>query len=191
VNRLHIVWMAVFLSSAANLPADDGGYGVRAFVEPGCELTPVNGKAALLSGLRLGVMLSPSFSIGMEGYRMAKDMQTDQPGIHGNPVRLNTRYGGLVLEYMHRPEKRLHGTVRFLFGGGLAEFRERGFDLESVDDGFWLIYGNIGFELNLTAWLRLSSNIGERFVNGIETANFGNGDIGGVHVTAGLKLGKY
>jgi hypothetical protein len=182
--------MAVFLLAAMNLPADDAGYGMKIFVEPGCKLTPINGKATLLSGLRIGVMLSPSFSIGLGGYKMTKDMQTGQPGVHGNPVWLNTRYGGLVLEYLHRPEKRLHGTVRFLFGGGLAEFREAGFDLESIEDGFWLIYGNADLELNLTSWLRLSAGIGERFVNGIGTANFDNGDIGGVHVAVGLKLGK-
>jgi hypothetical protein len=167
-----------------------GSFKFKPYIEPGCKLTSVIGNPALMYGVRLGVVIDSLLSVGLGGYKMGKDMLTDQPSIHEKPIWLNVEYGGLVLEYINQPDKTIHYTVEFLLGGGLSEFKEHNADVELLNDGFFLILGNANLEINVLPWLRFNCGIGQRYVTGIDMVSFSNSDIGGTYLTAGLRFGK-
>jgi hypothetical protein len=137
------------------------------------------------------MIVDSSLSVGVGGYMMGKDILTDQPSIHEKPIWLNVQYGGIVLEYINKPEKMFHYTVEFVFGAGHAEFKEHDADLELRDDSFWLVYGGANLEVNALKWLHINCGLGQRYVSGIEMDNFSNSDIGGLYVSFGLRFGKF
>ncbi len=83
-------------------------------------------------------------------------------------------HGGLVLGYAYPTKKALHlmGSVKVGAGAvGLAR-RYNDWDLEldenDINDAIFVVTPEVGVELNLTHWMRVSATAGYRFVDGFE-----------------------
>ena len=83
-------------------------------------------------------------------------------------------HGGLVLGYSFPTKKALHLTssVKIGAGGvGLArQYNDFDWDFEDEDfsDAILVVLPEVGLELNLTHWMRVSATAGYRFVDGFE-----------------------
>lgn len=83
-------------------------------------------------------------------------------------------HGGLVLAYAYPTKKSLHltGSVKLGAGAtGLArKYSDWEWDVEENDfhDAILVVTPEVGAELNLTHWMRVSATAGYRFVDGFE-----------------------
>ncbi len=96
---------------------DHGGY-----IAPVVKATKLNGQLGVLAGLRGGLIVDHSVSIGLAGYALVNNLPADQAGPQNQP-NLNLYYGGLELQYLYDPSSVVHLTINTLAGVGLVGTR--------------------------------------------------------------------
>lgn len=133
---------------------------VGAFGGPILEIGSLNGEVGADVGGG-GALIINNFFLG--GYGMG----TDYPELEINNLDYNLRFkhGGFWLGYTLREYKLAHLYSSVKIGWGKAQLRRNG-NTDFTDRHFTMT-PELGFELNLTDWFKLSFTGGYRWVNGI------------------------
>jgi len=133
---------------------------IGAFGGPIIEVGSINGEVGADVGGG-GALMINNFFIG--GYGLG----TDYPEIRIGEVDYNIRFkhGGLWLGYTTNPEKLVHFYSSLRMGSGKSQIRGDGPD--SGSDRVFVMTPELGFEVNLTSFMRIAITGGYRVVNGV------------------------
>jgi hypothetical protein len=121
-------------------------------VAPEVKLSRMNGEFAALAGCSFGLVMKPSFLIGVAGYGKITDIFT-----HGY-----MGYGGIILEYSMDPHRLVHFSIGGLLGAGNAA---------ASPSPFFVAEPQGRVNVNVTPWFRLGFGGGYRFIEGARCAN--------------------
>jgi len=150
-----INWAAVCAVAQSQQPTETllkGKTQLGFAVSPEIKFTKMNGEFAVLAGGSLGLMVKPSFLLGVGGYGKITDIFSN--GYMG--------YGGFILEYFKDPRRMVHYSVGGLLGAGYAQ---------AYPFPFVVAEPQARVSLNVTRWFRLGFGGGYRFVAGARCAN--------------------
>ncbi|RMH53747.1 MAG: hypothetical protein D6685_15440 [Bacteroidetes bacterium] len=197
------LWLVLLLWSAGavcgqpaeTLLGDDLTYGV--FAAPVVRWTVFDGDAAMLAGGRVGWILHVhprhALVLGGGGYGLVTRHRVAGVTRNGRPMYLTFGYGGLELEYVHRPRRLLHPTVQVLVGAGGVGYREA-----LVDGGrtgalepFFVVEPGVRVVLNVTPHLRLGLGGGYRFVRGVRLPPLGAADLSRAAGVVSVRVGRF
>jgi len=131
-----------------------------AFGGPILEISSINGEVGADVGGG-GALIINNFFLG--GYGMGTDYP--QMELDGIDYDIRYRHGGFWLGYTHNDLRAVHLYSSVRIGWGKAQLRNDG-DTEFEDQHFTLT-PELGIELNLTDWFRISFTGGYRWVNGV------------------------
>lgn len=163
-----------------------GGFG-----GPVIKIGPVYGETAALIGGRGGWIVDHRFIIGGGGYGLISEV----PSKAFPELEMNMGYGGVELEYIHRPNKLTHWSFMVLIGGGGAGFSERNSDSWDADydyDNFFIVEPSALMMLNVTPFFRLGAGGSYRFIRGINRdSELTDSDLGGAAFVIMLKFGTF
>ena len=164
-----------------------GGFG-----GPVVKLTEIGEEFGVLLGGRGGWIIDGSFVIGGGGYALVNQGNFEAvPGPLGDPGTLSMGYGGLELEYVHRPDERVHFSVGTLVGWGGLTWDPQGQAGEQESDGFFVAEPALNVVLNVARQVRAGVGVSYRFAQGVELAELRNGEISGVAGVLTLKFGSF
>ena len=91
-----------------------GGFGA-----PVVKFTGIDDRFGVLVGGRGGWIINGSFVLGAGGYGLANVNNFERSvAALGDTRRLVMGYGGLELEYVHRPDELVHFSTNLLIGAG-------------------------------------------------------------------------
>jgi len=150
-----INWAAVCASAQSQQPTETllkGKTRLGVAFSPEIKFSKMNGEFAVLAGGSLGLMVKPSFLVGVGAYGKITDIFTN--GYMG--------YGGFVLEYSADPHRLVHYTIGGLLGAGYAQ---------AYPSPFFVGEPQGRVSLNVTRWFRLGFGGGYRLVAGARCAN--------------------
>ena len=102
-------------------------------------------------------------------------------------------YGGLELEYVHRPLEVAHVSLQVLVGaGGAAWDRSNwGHGWDEDIDAFFITEPALNILLNVTKHFRIGFGASYRFVGDVELPRLDNEDIAGPSGNVTIKLGGF
>ena len=105
-----------------------------------------------------------------------------------NEVKL--AHGGFWFGYVPFQHKALHPYSSVRLGWGAVNITEDNID-DEILDGVFVTTPEIGLELNIFRWLRLSGAVGYRWVDGIETATIPSQSYNNWTGTVNLRIGWF
>ncbi|MFA6570317.1 MAG: hypothetical protein WCT77_03695 [Bacteroidota bacterium] len=150
-----------------------GGFGAAV-----TQFSGVDDEFAFMSGIRGGVIINHSVTIGLGSYNFTNQVKHANyvdPVSNKKPF-LEMNYFGLEFEYTWEPLSALHFSVQSLVGSGWTGYRLNS-TFDSHDDHYDPDYGNdwffvatpqISMEVNVTNWMRISTGVGYRVVYGAD-----------------------
>lgn len=165
-----------------------GGWG-----GPTVAATWIDGEPAVMVGGFGAWVINGSFAIGGGGAGIATLHRVEgyEPGRH----TLEGGYGGVTLEYTHRPHDLIHMNVGTLIGaGGMAiyEGSRTKPSRASVDDtAFFVARPQLGAALNVTRFLQVNLMGAYRLVSGSTLEGYGDAALSGPEFALGLRFGSF
>jgi TM2 domain-containing membrane protein YozV len=196
MKKLMVVVLLIVVTGTAGAAEDrtlvGSIYHHGAFIAPVLKATEMKGQLTLLAGGRLAWVANHRFCLGVGGYGLLSDVETDFGGT-GPTALLNFGYGGLEVEYIFYPHHMFHFTVWSLVGAGGADFfsREEGVELEWDGDAFFIVEPGFNLELNIREGWRLDFGYSYRFVSDLQMEGLSNKDLRDVAANLVLRLGKF
>jgi len=170
-----------------------GGYGGPVF-----RVSQVNNGTAIFLGGRGGCIMTNRFSISGAGYGMVNTIKlTDEKNLqhmNSHSARLRMGYGGVDLSYAFASNRRIHGTISTLIGGGIASKSYSLTDSQeevSKTTGIFVLEPMIDIEINAASFIRPCIGIGYRQVLGSQLAGVTNNDLSGFVGRVSVKFGKF
>ena len=143
---------------------------IGAFGGPLIEVGSINGEVGADLGGG-GALIINNFFLG--GYGLGTDYP--QITIDNQDYDLRLQHGGLWLGYTSDPSKLVHFYSSTRLGWGKTKIRGEG--PAAVSDRIFVLTPEIGFEVNLTSYLRMAVTGGYRVVTGVSRLpGFDNGD---------------
>lgn len=82
--------------------------------------------------------------------------------------RMNLAHGGLWLGYTPYTFRMIHPYVSTKIGWGFADIRNDPFRINSNGDAIFVFTPEVGMELNLTRFFRISASVGYRMVSDVD-----------------------
>lgn len=171
----------------------NGGYGAL-----NAGYTQIDGKDALISGVRGAFIFDHSFAIGLGGYGFVNNFDYDYQGI--NPEEkfsLAGGYGGLFIEPIIWGKKPVHLSFPILIGmGGVALINNYSWDWGDYDytyddDLFFVVEPAVELEFNLARCFRLALAASYRYTSDIEMYQTDKNVLNGFNFGATFKFGKF
>ncbi|MEZ4888971.1 MAG: hypothetical protein R3E32_29865 [Chitinophagales bacterium] len=171
-----------------------GGFGALS-----SKIADVNGQTALLTGGQLAVVLNHSLNIGLAGYGLVTDVNSNYIDIAGREYFYEMGYGGLLVEPVVHSNKLVHLSFPIILGGGWVgvtdeRFYERGFDYDHdvvESDVFWVVEPSVNLEVNIWKIARIGFGLGYRYIGDTEFTNTTDADMSGVSGNITFKLGWF
>ena len=177
-----------------------GGFG-----GPEVRYTRIQGEDAMLVGGKGGLLLNHSFVIGGAGYGIVTSHKVDGydwSGIEPFKARdsvacLEGGWGGLYMEYINHPHKRIHLAASALIGaGGLVYTNPRDWDDDKKHEiyessAFFVFEPGIWIELNVFKFMRIDFGAAYRVVAGLDLPNTENSDLSGPSLNMAVKFGSF
>lgn len=169
--------------------ASHGGYGA-----PVVKFTEVAGESAVLVGGRGGWIINHMFVLGGGGYGLSTHVDARTPGPFGERY-LDFGYGGVILEYVIKSDRVVHGSLEVLVGGGAINHRR---DWDDSDwrgapraDAVTVLEPGGTVDVNITTWFRASAGLTYRIVTGARRVMATDGDLSAVSATLVFRFGKF
>jgi hypothetical protein len=170
--------------------AEDGvealfGENMRFTLVPSLRLNPAENALGSTWGVYGGVNLNPNFLVGIGTYATLS-----------NPT-MRMGYTGLILEYVHTPNKLIHFGANALIGYGRASFGGTGLDPFYVIGNVWNVFSgqymviepSVFAETNLNQSLSASLGVTYRWITGYqENRAITNQSLSGVSINLGLRF---
>ena len=145
---------------------EHGGFG-----GPTVKFSQFAGELGLLVGGGGGWVIGKTFTIGGAGYGL---VTTHLVSDGSEDYEIGFGYGGLLLEYLKRPDDLIHYYATCLFGVGGVGFRTPGsyVDLDPAsDDLVYIIEPSVNICLNVTKNLKIAAGASYRYVPGLDQAS--------------------
>ncbi|MEM1214754.1 MAG: hypothetical protein AAGJ82_03670 [Bacteroidota bacterium] len=123
------------------------------------------------------LMMSPVF-IGGYGMGTKRAIHTIKDGPDAGQYDMKFSHGGLWLGFVPKADKLIHpyGSLKIGWGKTRLRFDEDGDNI--FRDNIFVLTPELGFEVNLTEWLKMSVTGGYRLVNGVnEIPDLTNDDL--------------
>jgi hypothetical protein len=172
-----------------------GFYGAFSF-----GYSQINGKDALVSGGRAGMIFNHSTAVGLAGYGFVNNMDgyrwTDD-----NMLRYSLAggYGGIFIEPILGGLNPVHITFPVLFGmGGVAQVRNYGPGYWEIpyfetpeSDVFFIVEPGVELEVNLARFFRAAATLSYRYTSEIELFAIDPDVLRGLHFGLIFKFGKF
>lgn len=165
-----------------------GGYG-----GPMVQTTWVDGNPGILVGGSGAWIINGTFAIGGMGVGLATTHEAE--GYGDTRHTLEGGYGGLTLEYFHRPQSLVHFSAGTLLGaGGVAvlEGDRLDPDRDSIDEtAFFVARPYAGVSLNVTDFFQLFGTGAYRLTVGSTLDNYNDAALSGPEFGIGLRFGSF
>lgn len=152
-----------------------GGFG-----GPLLEFGNIKGEMATSVGGGGGVIID-NFFIGAYGLGSVRNLRYN---INNEDFKMDLAHGGLWMGYTPQTFKMVHPYTSLRVGWGFAEIRNDPFqsgdpfyNRNTNGDAVFVLTPEVGVELNLTRFFRISGSIGYRWVNDVDQlVDFNNND---------------
>lgn len=112
-----------------------------------------------------GGLIIDNFFIGAYGVGSLDHLQYN---IDNEDFRMDLAHGGLWLGYTPATFKIVHPYTSARIGWGFAEIRDDPFKINSNGDAIFVFTPELGVELNLTRFFRMSASAGYRLVSDVD-----------------------
>ena len=157
--------LCAWVSNAQDETLFGGSKRFGVFLGPTVEFASVNGESQVSAGAMLGLVFD-DFYFGFYGQGAADYEDWLDNG--NEPEDLSLAQGGLFLGWYAAQHKVVHPFLGARVGWGVVNVDlDRDFDWDDADHVF-VVTPELGAELNLTRWFRMSGAVGYRFLNGVE-----------------------
>jgi hypothetical protein len=113
-----------------------------------------------------GGLIIDNFFIGAYGIGSLDHLQYNIR--NEDDFRMDLAHGGLWLGYTPATFKVIHPYTSARIGWGFAEIRNDPFNIHSSGDAIFVFTPEVGMELNLTRFFRMSASIGYRIVSDVD-----------------------
>jgi hypothetical protein len=167
---------------------ETGGFGGAAL-----QITALNGNAAIVGGLRGGYILNRRATIGGGYYHILNEINAPQSSRteFGRNLKLVLEYLGVEGEYNLRPSGDLHYSLYGLLGIGYLNYADEDDNTFVLSDRIYLFEPGVSVIYDLTAWMRLDTRVGYRFIAGVTRRDLSSSDVSGPELTFTLQFGKF
>lgn len=174
-----------------------GGYGGLAV-----NWSQIDGKDAVLVGIRGGWIINHGISIGLGGYGFANDLSYNKTidNIKGD-YAMAGGYGGLVIEPIIGAKWPVHVSIPILIGaGGVSLYNNNYYPYDPYHDyyyypesasAFFVLEPGIEVELNMVKFMRIAVGGYYRYTSGLDLAATDTHALDGFSVGVVLKFGKF
>ena len=158
------------------------------------KFSKLKGESATLTGLRFGLNINQKFSICAAGYGLISRISysfADQSGkIWELPIVF--RYGGVFLEYIINPQKKIHFSIGTLIGvGGVTRSYPLSVEKDVLAWGnFFIVEPEFNIILNINESSRFGLGFCYRYLSGVTKDWISNANLRGVSFHLILRLGK-
>lgn len=160
------------------------------------------GQTGVLAGFRGCWTINHTFSMGFAGYWLftAPDKTIETIQYEPENYYMRTGYGGLFLEYAHKPNNAVHFTLNALVGAGGAFYTRSWRDLINDNWDDWWVYDNsayfifepgAGVELNMTKFFRIELGASYRIVEWVDLEQTVDSDLEGASFNLSFKFGSF
>ncbi len=171
-----------------------------AYAGPIVKFSPANGEGGGWFGMRVGVIVNSTFSLGIEGYGLGTPIKAR------NPDTANLMIGvmGLTFEEIFFSDRLIHGTASLLIGsGGVGSGRGFGmgmFGMGMMSGGYgnghdmgsvFVLEPGLNMELNVAPYFRLCPGISYRWLSGDVQAVKSAQDVSNVSLNVLFKFGRF
>lgn len=170
---------------------ESGGYG-----GPGMRLTGLNGELAIQAGGQGAWVIGKKYALGGGGYGITSNHEVTETG---TLYEVEFGYGGLLLEYLHDPDRLVHTYGSLLIGVGGVSLRDPSLasDVDDVDDDVVLVVEPaVHLGLNVARTFRVGLGAGWRLVTGLKSGwesayGLGAADLGSPFLSLTFRFGRY
>ncbi len=172
---------------------------IRAYIALNHKAITLNNQIGLLAGGELSLVFNHKLNVGLFGYGMYNDVQSDYIDNYNYSYFFEYGAGGLKLEPVFLSNSVIHFTLPIEMGIGAASINRYRFYQDDFDwdantanyDVFGFIEPGVKAEVNLFKNLRFAGGIGYQFTDVINLANTESYPLNGWTINAGLKLGWF
>lgn len=163
------------------------------------QISYINGNWSNLTGGKATWIINHKLSIGGEGfgltYPVNRDEFTGKP-YSGTETKAGLGYGGVFVEYFFWPESIITLSPGLMVGaGGFGYYNKNDTDQtqesKSSSDIFFIVTPEINILLNVTRYIRIGAGLSYRFVNGLDTEGFTDGDLRGFSLSLSVSAGFF
>ncbi len=187
MGKMLIFALALSLFPGAGVAAQQAGApesSTHIFTTPSIRPASFNGNWELFIGGRFGWFISDRLSLGTGGYGLVTTVETAYTDSVPD-AQLELGYGGLEMEYYHRPAGPVSYSLSLLLGGGEARYSA---DESQPNDTFFL--WEPGFHLGrlVSDNMRLTAGVLYRRAFGLDLSGFDDDDFTGFTADIALRF---
>ena len=155
------------------------------FGGPILKVTQINGAVGLMVGGSGGVIFDNILSIGGGGYGLTTNHIIKVNNSQPDSYNLGFNYGGLILEYVHNPNKVIHLSFQTLIGGGSVNTHNENYlwgnnDYIYQNSSVFVFEPSVNLEINMHKYLKLSAGLSYRVVSGSNMNLINDSDLMGL-----------
>jgi hypothetical protein len=179
-------------------PVTIGGYG-----GPRLAYSQFDGKDTWLMGGRGGAIFNKTFVFGGAGYGIVNSPVFSNHTIGDstyNEVYLEGGYGGMLFEYIIKPNKVVHISIPLLVGAGGMLYTDKRFSSSQGEDmdnhilsnsTFFVIEPGVEIELNVIKFMRIAAGINYRYASGLDLPSTPKGAFNTLSGSISFKFGSF
>lgn len=178
MKTLNLIF-AIFLFSSISLYAQNEtetlfGRSTRisGFGAPIVEFSNIKGQFAVSNGGGGAVLFNQTFFLGGYGISMSNSIAVNASG---TSQRLDFGHGGFWLGYVNSHKKLVHFTSGLRLGWGGLNLKNNnsfGNNFNTRLSNCFVATPEVGFEVNITSFFKISATAGYRFVSGVGNVQF-------------------
>ncbi len=183
--KLFILFISTILvSTTFSQESESEGFG---FGGPEVMRTHIAKQNAVIVGGKGGKLVSDNFVIGGGGYALANNIDKLNDSVNGTNVEM--AYGGVIFTYFTKPISDFAFSGSVLIGAGGLSFKAD--DNIKSEDEFFVVVPSFDVQYQAFDFLRLSTGLGYRFVNGVDLKGIKDSDLSGVNLRISFMFGNY
>lgn len=150
-----------------------GNLRISGFGAPIVEFSSVNGQFSVSNGGGGAALFNQTFFIGGYGVGLSNRVAFNTSASQ----RLDFGHGGFWVGYVSSPKKLVHFTGSMKLGWGNVNVRNTNFNsnMAILSNTAFVGTPEVGFEINITRFFKITATAGYRFVTGINSLDFTNG----------------
>jgi hypothetical protein len=185
------------VAASAQTPEAPGATGFRWYLAPAAQVSRVNGKTAVTTGLEFGWMKSDRLTLGLSSYRLASAVRADRPDAAGADD-VEFFYAGITASYalILMPHSRL--SIGTLVGGGEMHWRDGYWHAMPQDDHrdtehqtSLVVEPRLALDYKVTNWMRADLTAGYRWVGSGKSHVLEQKDVRGFTGSVGFRFGRF
>jgi hypothetical protein len=171
-------------------PITSGGYGA-----PVVKFGKIGDESAIWVGGKGGWLINHAFMIGGGGYGLVSEVGEYEYITYWSQRKLGIGYGGLILEYINKPNRLVHFSFETLIGAGGATYLYHDFydhwSNDGYSDAFFVLEPGINIMLNFTENIRAGAGVSYLITSGFELDDYEDSDLTGPMGQFMIKFGVF